>query len=667
MARQKGTFEFSNNLEVKIAGPLDARTMVSSYADLLTFTSDNYLIKGFIVSVYDADLTKRGIYQLIDQYNLSSPLSWKLVAGGIASTSGISGSSGSSGRSGTDGTDGMDGTSGSSGISDRYRGTSDDEINLESLGPGSIITVNTTTGLSYSPAQKVIVSNSVTDYFSGYVISYNPVTGELDISVTTSTQTSTFTGWITNLDGASGGNGAPGAAGTSGTSGSDGHTGTSGTSGTDYYSYYDSSYSGTTKIPATLGGIAKDVLVSTLQGNTFSQVFDKLLFPSSAPTVNLNPSATILFNQNLVTVSILQSYVINSTGATIRSASLKFQFGSDPSTLVTLNTDTTNSKTSTHTYSYGVNSYSTTPLNYTYTVTDTAGATNTITRSLSPNPYRAPSISLATNLVATSKLPSISPIETDTKRETGNVSSILSTPVITNPNGQYISLVRYKTQYCIDGGTWLDLPVSGSSGTFTYPLNPQGGSSLPSFTDNTLSKTSSTIQYRLVLDDTYTIYRGLPNYYYYPVIQFWYSYFYGYISANSQQTYNPTPAQIQDIINNGSNPNGTFNRVLATSANNIPDPFDATITGISIDFMCTDGYMWFAIQKSKYQVKTGWLSTTLSGNKGPIGTNNTPVIGDVFASPTALSVNDPFGYWSNEQYNIYPALKSTTLLHSLVY
>ena len=85
MARIPGTFEASYNFEPKIAGAFDARTLVPSYADLLNFTADNYLINGFTVAVYDADPDLRGIYQLIDKDDLSNPASWERI--GTAGTS----------------------------------------------------------------------------------------------------------------------------------------------------------------------------------------------------------------------------------------------------------------------------------------------------------------------------------------------------------------------------------------------------------------------------------------------------------------------------------------------------------------------------------------------------------------------------------------------------
>lgn len=114
MSRQKGTFEFSNNLEVKIAGTLDARAMVSSYSDLLTFTTDNYLINGYTVSVYDTDSSKCGIYQLINQALPGDASSWVKITSNLQGTSGTSGGQGTSGMAGTSGSSGSSGADGSS-------------------------------------------------------------------------------------------------------------------------------------------------------------------------------------------------------------------------------------------------------------------------------------------------------------------------------------------------------------------------------------------------------------------------------------------------------------------------------------------------------------------------------------------------------------------------
>lgn len=74
--RQLGTYDQPFNYEVKIEGMLDARMIVPSYTDLLLFTESNYLPNGFIVSVYDTDPTKIGLYRLVDNTALDSPDSW---------------------------------------------------------------------------------------------------------------------------------------------------------------------------------------------------------------------------------------------------------------------------------------------------------------------------------------------------------------------------------------------------------------------------------------------------------------------------------------------------------------------------------------------------------------------------------------------------------------
>lgn len=93
--RQLGTYEQSFNYEVKIEGMLDARMLVPTLADLLTFTESNYLPNGFVVSVFDDEPTNRGFYQLIDNTNLSDIASWiKLDATNITASNGLTSNGG---------------------------------------------------------------------------------------------------------------------------------------------------------------------------------------------------------------------------------------------------------------------------------------------------------------------------------------------------------------------------------------------------------------------------------------------------------------------------------------------------------------------------------------------------------------------------------------------
>jgi len=80
MARQEGTFDFSANFETKIEGTLDARQLVDDFADLLNFTSDDFIPNGFPVSVKGVStVSERGIYLCIDNQNLDQAGSWLKV------------------------------------------------------------------------------------------------------------------------------------------------------------------------------------------------------------------------------------------------------------------------------------------------------------------------------------------------------------------------------------------------------------------------------------------------------------------------------------------------------------------------------------------------------------------------------------------------------------
>lgn len=88
MAREKGTFSFSANLEVKKQGPLDARQTLITYAELTQAAtwqdSDGkmYLFDGLIVPVTNG--AEKQLYMLINsaQYNQTS--SWLRIDAGAA-------------------------------------------------------------------------------------------------------------------------------------------------------------------------------------------------------------------------------------------------------------------------------------------------------------------------------------------------------------------------------------------------------------------------------------------------------------------------------------------------------------------------------------------------------------------------------------------------------
>lgn len=85
MARARGTFNFSANLEVKKQGALDSRLVVQTYAELVlasTWADDDnkiWLYDGMIVSVVADTTGKNGVYKLNnkDAYNEAS--SWERI------------------------------------------------------------------------------------------------------------------------------------------------------------------------------------------------------------------------------------------------------------------------------------------------------------------------------------------------------------------------------------------------------------------------------------------------------------------------------------------------------------------------------------------------------------------------------------------------------------
>lgn len=94
----------------------------------------------------------------------------------------------------------------------------------------AIFTIST--NLSYQPGDIVQLSANADNYVIGTVNSYNPSTGVLDITVTTSVGSGTFNSWTVNLSGFAGSAGTAGTAGTSASSGTSGTAGTSASSGT---------------------------------------------------------------------------------------------------------------------------------------------------------------------------------------------------------------------------------------------------------------------------------------------------------------------------------------------------------------------------------------------------------------------------------------------------
>lgn len=230
--------------------------------------------------------------------------------------------------------------------------------------------------------------------------------------------------------------------------------------------------------------ISGDVIPAT--GKTAAEVLQLAAVEPISPTVSLTSSTTIQFNQTNISNVINFSHVINSLNASVSEATLQWRRGNTGS-WITLSTSKSASSTYTHTLTD--TSFNTQEFNYRYIVADSTEASATATLTLTPAPYQSPTISLT---VAGANL---AQIESNAKREKGNVSSNLS-GTITRQSAR-VNLVSYMLQYSTDGNTWINLnenPVLIGPGT----------SSITQFNhDDPNLKNSSSLKYRVKVIDTY--------------------------------------------------------------------------------------------------------------------------------------------------------------------
>jgi hypothetical protein len=112
----------------------------------------------------------------------------------------------------------------------------------------AIFTIST--NLSYTAGDIVQLSYDANNYVIGTVNTYNPSTGQLDITVSKSVGSGSYSTWTVNLAGQSGTAGIASTAGTSASSGTGGTAGTAGSSGTTGAS----GSSGTTGTSGSAGG-----------------------------------------------------------------------------------------------------------------------------------------------------------------------------------------------------------------------------------------------------------------------------------------------------------------------------------------------------------------------------------------------------------------------------
>ena len=272
----------------------------------------------------------------------------------------------------------------------------------------------------------------------------------------------------------------------------------------------------------------EDLLVSLSDGKTFGRYPDGATIPASgktareviqlsiaepiSPTVNLSSPTSVAFNQTGISNTLNFNHTINSIGASVSSASLEFRRGGVGS-WTTLSTST--STPDSYVHSFTDTNFNTSGMNYRYIVTDSLGASNTGTHNINPASYSSPSISW--NLVGNA----LSGIETNTKRERGNVNSQINGSI--NRNSPNVDLISYKIQYRVNGGSWTDI---GSSS-----IGP-GSDTIASTGHNPVANnTANQIQYRIRVVDEYQQYLSSEATSSTKTINFLFLIFYGPVSS----------------------------------------------------------------------------------------------------------------------------------------
>lgn len=273
-------------------------------------------------------------------------------------------------------------------------------------------------------------------------------------------------------------------------------------------------------------------------GKTPAEVITMALVENINPTVHLQSSSSVQFNQTSISNVLTFDYTINTLGANVASAVLAWSRTSASGPWTTLSTSTTTPGTYTHTMTD--TNFNSATFHYKYTVTDSSGATASAFHSVGVNVYIPPTITL--NVAASTS----NSAETATSRETGNVSTLL-TGTITK-NSTYVDLVSYTIQYRVNGGSWIDLPsaTNVSIGPGTTTITP--------VTHNDVSlKTSSSIAYQVKVQDAYGVYLSSYNYSAVKTVNFYGMIFYG-PSSTAPITSTAVRALSGKLLTTGANP-----------------------------------------------------------------------------------------------------------------
>ncbi len=532
------------------------------------------------------------------------------------------------------------GTSGSSGISAQYIGQSTTSITLTGLS--GTVNLTTSTGLSYTIAQQVLVSYSGTQYFIGSVNSYNPSNGDLVLTVVSVTGTGgPFTSWTTNLAGASGGNGSSGSSGSSGSMGTSGTSGSSGSSGANGSSGSSGS-SGATGSSGTSGATGASGSSGTSGANGTGSAVNVL---SSGTSVTTGAIA-VDFRTGLKAstsgtsgIAVIDTVYNTSLSASLAMGSAVGGFGAGTTagalagrSIVSIIDDLL-FPTQNPTYTIPAISLSLAPTvsNNTYlevgsTVNGTSGTIITITGtkndagaynllSISINGTSGTSTSSPTRTSATALSNQYGYTNQNNPNYFYSVSLTDNNRVIAAPSGSAVSTtLTYSGQGSYDAGN----PNYNNKGVLDTRSSALRSTAAPQSAGSNFAASSINI---------YGIY----------------PYYYGYTSTQ------PSYSDIQTIIGTATpSSGGTYNRVL----------IDASGPLTNMNFNSAGQWIWFATYE-KYATKVSWRDTAPgSSNFGSIGINANGYP-DLIGAPQIYPITTSL--WSGVNFKIYIAQKSTTL------
>lgn len=251
----------------------------------------------------------------------------------------------------------------------------------------------------------------------------------------------------------------------------------------------------TLKNGRTFGRFASGEAIPAI-GKTPAEIIMMAINEPIDPTVGLTASniLTTAFNTTGFIATILTgSHTINSSGASVATATLQFRIGNSGS-WTTLSNSLVNPQGYSHIFE--AEPFFTSTINYRYTVVDSQGAGATATTSIVPQAYAAPTVTLSVVRNTSGGITG----ESNTKREKGNVASTIS-GTITRQRVN-VPITRYSVQYSTDNSNWSNVPdltnvtVDGNPAVVTIPNTVHQDASL---LDNEV------IYYRVRTVDTYTI------------------------------------------------------------------------------------------------------------------------------------------------------------------